>query len=161
MAASVAAEEHEEITVKHALRTAGSVLALSVGLIAADIAPASAATSASRYGCTVTPASPYITYYNGVKYAEANVYVRCSDSRSGIVNAQIRESDNGADQHVSSVGSASFSIPAGGTRKVITVRGRCTNFDAIGNEELFTRAMINVGGVNSDWAQTYNVSTSC
>jgi len=136
-------------------------MALAGGMIGANASPASAATSASRYGCTVTPASPYITYYNGVKYAEANVYVRCTVSRSGIVNAQIRESDNGFDQHVSSVGSAEFSIPAGGTRKVITVRGRCTNFDSVGNEELFTRAMINVGGLNSDWAQTLNVSTSC
>ena len=142
-------------------RIAGSILAMTVGLSALSVSPATAATTASRYNCTVTPHYPYIAYYSGVKYAEASVYVRCSVSRSGIVNAQIRESDNGFDQEVTPIRAASFSIPAGATRRVIVIRGRCTNFDTIGNEELFTRAMINIGGVNSDWAQTPNLSASC
>ncbi|MBA2314897.1 MAG: hypothetical protein H0V87_05875 [Chloroflexi bacterium] len=123
--------------------------------------PAAAATEASVNGCTVTPASPYLAWVDGVKYAYANVYVYCWVSRTGIVNAQIMEDDGVSDDAVSGLGSASFSIFAGQTRKVLTIRGRCSNFDFGSAEELYNKARINIGGLNSAWANTSNVSTTC
>lgn len=143
------------------IRTAlASAISATAGL-ALMAAPATAATETSVNYCSVRPANPYITTYNGVRYAEANVYVYCSRSRSGIANAQIKEADYGTDDAVSGLGSFSFSLTAGQTMKVGTVRGRCLDFDSVGLEELYNHARINVGGINSSWADTGEVSATC
>ena len=141
-------------------------LAVFVAAVAALVVlgaanPAGAADEATRYGCTVLPHTPYITVINGVRYAEANVYVRCDTGYTVIVNGKIMEADPGSDDQVV-FKTASATVPGDRlARKVLTMRGRCSNFDPTGAEELFTTAMINVGGVNSAWAQTYEISTTC
>lgn len=118
---------------------------------------AGAATSTSVGGCTVTPASPYVS--GG--YAYANAYVRCTTGRTVIVNHQIREDDVTSDDDVSVVRADAVTVPAGQTVRVGPVAGRCGNFDPTGAEELFHRARINVGGINSGWAESPRVSTTC
>ena len=122
---------------------------------------ASAAGSTSVFNCTVTPANPFIEYRGGIRGVGANVYVKCTVGRTGIVNAQIRENDTVSDDEVTPIRSASFTILAGQTQKVLSMWGACNNFDATGAEELFSRAKINIGGINSAWANTPDVSASC
>ncbi len=71
------------------------------------------------------------------------------------------EDDGVCDDAVSGLGSDGFSILAGQTRKVLTIRGRCSNFDFGSAEELYNKARINIGGINSAWASTSNVSATC
>jgi hypothetical protein len=137
----------------------GSVL--GVGLLASAGA-AAAATSASVGKCTVSVNPVYVQYRGGVRGVEANVYVRCTEGRSGIVNAQMMEADTGSDDEITGLRSGSFTIPAGQTQKVMTVWGACGgNHDAVGAEEVYLKARINVSYVNSSWAQTAELSTTC
>lgn len=137
-----------------------SAIALFGG-VAAQPPTTAAATTATVNGCEVMPAKPYLTYINGVKYVEANVYVKCWLSRSGIVNGQLREADEGPDQDITTMWSSDFSMTAGQTKKVLFLRGRCRNFDIGSNEELYTKAKINVGGINSAFASTAEVNGAC
>ncbi len=98
---------------------------------------------------------------NGVKYAYANVYVYCWIGRTGTVNAQIMEDDAVGDDAVSGLGSASFTILCRTDPQGAGDRGRCSNFDFGSAEELYNKAKINVGYLNSAWASTPNVSAAC
>lgn len=139
-------------------------LTVAVALTGAAIlgvAPqASAATSATVGGCEVTAYRPYIETVSGVRYAKASVYVSCTQSRSGIANFKLMEADPGFDDQLSSR-SASFSLFAGQTTRVGVLSARCTGFDVAGNEELYSEAKINVGGINSGNAQSIQLSTQC
>lgn len=144
------------------VRTALVAVTLAVTGLFATAGPAAAATEATINYCTVRPWQPYtFVDSSGTRWARASIYVYCSRTHSGIANAQIKEADYGLDDQVSSLASFSFSISAGQTVRVGVVTGKCRNFDSTGAEELYTHARINVGGVNSSWADTNEVSTTC
>jgi hypothetical protein len=136
----------------------------AAAVAAALVQPASAqaATTASVDGCTVTTSTPYIRWYSGVKFVQAEMLVYCKSTRAGTVHMSLRESDYwDADDEVRK-SSVNFII-AGGTWQSFTITGRCSGWDPFGSELFYAQAFLSmsVGYGQSGWAVTKTLSADC
>ena len=123
---------------------------------------AQAGTTASVDGCTVTTSTPYIRWYSGTKFVQADMIVYCSATRAGTLTQYLMEDDlwDGDDQVRKT--QTSFIIN-GGTGQTFAITGRCSGWDPFGSELFYAQAFLSmsVGYGQSGWAVTKTLSADC
>jgi hypothetical protein len=143
------------------------MLLLVVATVAAAVAlvqpvSAQAGTTASVDGCTVTTSAPYIRWYSGSKFVQADMLVYCKYRRAGTLHMSLWEWDAwDADDQVRKT-PVDFTISAG-TWQSFTITGRCSGWDPWGSEVLYAQALLTmeVGYGQSGWATSPSLAADC